>query len=34
VLDPSGKIVWFDIEYSMATRRELHQALRTLAASK
>jgi peroxiredoxin len=34
VLDPSGKIVWFDIEYSMATRRELHQALRTLADGK
>ena len=27
VLDPSGKIVWFDIEYSLATRRELQQAL-------
>lgn len=34
VLDPSGKIVWFDIEYSMATRRELHQALRSLADGK
>jgi peroxiredoxin len=34
VLDPSGKIVWFDIEYSLATRRELHQALRTLAGDK
>lgn len=28
LLDPSGKILWFDIEYSHATRRELHQALR------
>ncbi len=27
VLDPSGKILWFDIEYSLTTRRELHQAL-------
>lgn len=31
LLDPSGKIVWFDIEYSLATRRDLHQALRTIA---
>jgi hypothetical protein len=30
VLDPAGKIVWFDIEYSHATRRELRDALRTL----
>jgi peroxiredoxin len=34
LLDPSGKIVWFDIEYSLATRRELHQALRVLAGDK
>jgi peroxiredoxin len=34
VLDPSGKIVWFDIEYSLATRRELHQALRAIAGGK
>jgi peroxiredoxin len=32
VLDPSGKIVWFDIEYSLTTRRELHDALRVLTA--
>ncbi len=31
VLDPAGKIVWFDISYTLATRRELHQTLRTLA---
>lgn len=31
VLDPDGKIVWFDIEYSHATRRELNAALRALA---
>jgi len=30
VLDPAGKIVWFDIEYSHATRRELRDALRAL----
>ena len=33
VLDPSGKIVWFDIEYSLTTRRELHEALRTLTSA-
>lgn len=31
LLDPQGKILWFDIEYSHATRRELHQALRAVA---
>jgi peroxiredoxin len=30
VLDSTGKIVWFDIEYSHATRRELRDALRAL----
>lgn len=30
VLDPTGKIVWFDIEYSEGTRRELWQTLRVL----
>ena len=30
VLDPAGKIVWFDIEYSEGTRRELWQALGVL----
>jgi hypothetical protein len=30
VLDATGKIVWFDIEYSHATRRELRDALRAL----
>jgi peroxiredoxin len=34
VLDPDGKIVWFDIEYSLTTRRELHDALRVLVESK
>jgi peroxiredoxin len=34
VLDPSGKIVWFDIEYSLATRRELHQALKVITSRK
>ncbi len=32
VLDPAGKIVWFDIEYSEGTRRELWQTLRVLTA--
>lgn len=32
VLDPAGKIVWFDIEYSESTRRELLQTLETLTA--
>jgi hypothetical protein len=27
VLDADGKIVWFDLEYSLTTRRELQQAL-------
>jgi peroxiredoxin len=27
VLDANGKIVWLDLEYSLATRRELQQAL-------
>lgn len=30
VLDVEGQIVWFDIEYSQATRRELGQTLRAL----
>jgi peroxiredoxin len=30
VLDASGKIVWFDIEYSLMTRRELKQTLQAL----
>jgi peroxiredoxin len=30
VLDGSGKIVWFDIEYSQSTRRELKQTLAEL----
>jgi hypothetical protein len=34
LLDPQGKILWFDIEYSLATRRELHQALRAVTADQ
>jgi peroxiredoxin len=34
LLDPSGKILWFDIEYSHATRRELHDALRVVSGAK
>jgi peroxiredoxin len=30
LVDPTGKILWFDIEYSQTTRRELHQALRAV----
>ena len=33
VLDPQGKVLWFDIEYSLATRRELNQALRSIVGS-
>jgi hypothetical protein len=31
VLDPQGKILWFDIEYSLGTRRDLNQTLRAVA---
>ncbi len=34
VLDPAGKIVWFDIEYSEGTRRELWQTLGVLTKGK
>lgn len=34
VLDGQGKIVWFDIEYSQSTRRELKQALDAMAGSR
>jgi peroxiredoxin len=34
VLDSTGKIVWFDIEYSSATRRELHRTLRKIVGEK
>ncbi len=30
LLDPQGKILWFDIEYSHGTRRELNQALQAV----
>jgi peroxiredoxin len=33
VLDGAGKIVWFDIEYSQSTRRELRQTLEALTAA-
>ncbi|HEX5470537.1 MAG TPA: TlpA disulfide reductase family protein [Lacipirellulaceae bacterium] len=32
LLDSHGKILWFDIEYSLATRRELKQALQVVTA--
>jgi peroxiredoxin len=31
LIDPKGKVLWFDIEYSLGTRRELNQALRAVA---
>jgi peroxiredoxin len=31
LVGPQGKILWFDIEYSHATRRELRRALRAVA---
>jgi len=34
LLDPQGKILWFDIEYSSATRRELNHALRSIVGEK
>jgi peroxiredoxin len=34
LLDPQGKILWFDIEYSLSTRRELHQALRVVTGEQ
>jgi peroxiredoxin len=34
LLDASGKIVWFDIEYSRTTRQQLTQAIRFLLAQK
>lgn len=33
VLNKSGEIVWFDIEYSQSTQRELKQTLEVLAAA-
>ena len=34
LVDPQGKILWFDIEYSLATRRELHQALQAVTEAQ
>ena len=28
LLDSEGKIVWFDLEYSRSSKRELHQIIR------
>lgn len=33
-LDPDGKIVWFDIEYSLSTRRELKACVEKLASAE
>lgn len=34
VLDAAGKIVWFDLEYTLSTHRELHAALDELVEAK
>ena len=34
LVDASGQIVWFDIEYSRSTRRELQRAIRALLAQE
>jgi peroxiredoxin len=34
LLDPAGKVLWFDIEYSPATRRELAQSLAAVAGQE
>ncbi len=34
VLDPEGTIVWFDLEYSESTRRELQQTLAVLTTKQ
>lgn len=34
LLDASGKVIWFDLEYSRTTRRELVQAIRFQLAKK
>lgn len=33
LVDPAGKILWFDIEYSPSTRRELHRALHAVTGA-
>ena len=34
LLDPTGRIVWFDLEYSPTTRRDMVQAIRYLLAQQ
>jgi peroxiredoxin len=34
LLDATGKVLWFDIEYSRSTRRELAEAIRFMLAEK
>jgi peroxiredoxin len=34
LVDSRGKILWFDIEYSLSTRRELRRALRAVTESQ
>ena len=31
---PEGKILWFDLEYSLATRRSLEKALQVVLGEK
>jgi peroxiredoxin len=33
LVDPQGKILWFDIEYSLSTRRDLHRALHAVTGA-
>jgi len=34
LVDPNGKVLWFDIEYSQSTRRELAQSLEAVAGGE
>ena len=34
VLDPQGRVLWFDIEYSLSTRRELQRSLRAITGAR
>jgi hypothetical protein len=34
LLDPAGKVLWFDIEYSTGSRRDLERAIRFVLGEK
>jgi hypothetical protein len=34
LLDPAGKVLWFDIEYSPSTQRDLERAIRFVLGEK